>query len=87
MRVSHPSSPDYGRLWTSDDVREAFSSSEISVNAVTEWLTAAGIEGVRERKGWLVFETTMTRAEDLMQTEYYEHEEVQSGAIRLGCNR
>ena len=86
MRVSHPSSPDYGKLWTSDDVRETFSPSGHSVNAVKEWLTAAGIDEIKERKGWLIFQSTIATAEDLMQTGYYEHEELQSGAIRLGCD-
>lgn len=86
MRVSHPSSPEYGKLWTSDDVREAFSPSEESIDAVKEWLADAGIEDVQEKKGWVVFESSIASVEDLIRTEYHEHEDVQSGAIRLGCD-
>ena len=86
MRVSHPSSPDYGKLWTSDDVREAFYPPEESINAVKEWLTTAGIQDIREEKGWLVFEAPIASVEELVQTDYHEHEELQSGAIRLGCD-
>jgi tripeptidyl-peptidase-1 len=86
MSVSHPSSPKYGKLWSAEDVRNTFSPSEESTEAVRNWLASAGIQDVEERRGWLVFETTIAHAEELMRSEYYEHQDLETGAIRIGCD-
>jgi tripeptidyl-peptidase-1 len=86
MSVSHPSSPQYGKLWTAEDVRNAFAPSEESIETVRGWLANAGVEHVEETHGWLVFDTTIAHAEEIMQSEYYEHEDLETGAVRLGCD-
>ena len=86
MSVSHPSSPQYGNLWTAEDVRDAFAPSEESIETVRSWLASAGIEQVEETRGWLVFETTIAQAESLLESEYYEHEDLETGAVRLSCD-
>jgi tripeptidyl-peptidase-1 len=86
MSVSHPSSPQYGKLWTAEDVRNAFAPSKESIETVRSWLSDAGIEHVEETRGWLVFDTTIAHAEKMMQSEYYEHEDLETGAVRLGCD-
>ena len=87
MNVSHPSSPHYGRLWTPEEVRETFAPSKDSVDAVNTWLESAGIEDVVYRKGWVSFQTTVYHAEELLQSKYYEHEDLQTGDLRIGCDQ
>lgn len=86
MSISHPSSPKYGRLWTTEEVRGAFAPSGESVEAVRTWLSNAGIQDVEERRGWLEIQSTVGHVEKLMQSEYYEHEDHETGAIRMGCD-
>ena len=86
MSVSHPSSPKYGQLWTAEDVRHTFAPSDEAVNVVRRWLANAGIDKVEVRRGWLVFETSISRAEALMGSQYHEHEDHEIGAIRMGCD-
>ena len=86
MSVSHPSSSNYGKLWTADEVRNTFAPSEESSEVVRNWLGNAGIKDIDEKRGWLVFETTIAHAEELLGSEYYEHEDLETGAIRIGCD-
>ena len=87
LNISDPSSPHYGKLWKADDVRQTFAPTTESFKVVRAWLSSAGIEDVDERKGWLYFNTTAGHAENLMQSELYEHDEHETGAIRVGCDR
>ena len=88
INISHPASPHYGRLWSHDDVRNTFAPHQHSVDSVWNWLEASGIEDIAESesKGWLSFETTIAHAENLFRTQYHEHTESRSGAIRIGCD-
>lgn len=45
MDVSHPSSPNYGKHWTNDEVTSMFAPSEEAVRDVFEWLKDAGFDG------------------------------------------
>ena len=87
LNVSHPSSPHYGKLWSNEEVRKTFEPAYESVDAVRAWLMGSGIKDVVESasKGWLSFETTVSHAEGLLQSQYYEHTDAQSGAVRLTC--
>ena len=84
--VSDPSSSDYGKLWTAEDVRNTFAPSKESTDSVRGWLASSGVGKVTEKKGFLSFETTVDHAEQLMQSAYYEHEDRQTGAVRIGCD-
>lgn len=46
MDVSHPSSLNYGRHWSSEDVHAMYAPSSEAVDAVRGWLQDAGIEDV-----------------------------------------
>ena len=87
LNVSHPSSPHYGKLWTAGQVRETFCPSEESIDHVRVWLVSSGIERVTDSRAWLSFETTIARVEELMESEYYEYEDHETGAIRIGCEK
>jgi tripeptidyl-peptidase-1 len=67
-----------------------FAPSEESVQAVREWLTMFGIHESRvvqsDNKGWIAFDATVEEAEELLLTEYYEHEHNYSPNVRVGCD-
>ncbi|KAA6409887.1 MAG: subtilisin [Lasallia pustulata] len=89
MEVSHPTSEKYGQHWTAKEVAEMFAPAHESVDAVTKWLTSAGIAEERisrsQSLGWLKFDATVKEAENLLKTEYhvYKHK---SGQPHVACN-
>jgi tripeptidyl-peptidase I len=88
---SDPTSPKYGKHWSADEVHRHFSPTDETINAVKQWLVAAGFDSDRvlhtENKGWLAFEATVEEAETLLLAEYYEHEHTRSGKLKVGCDR
>ena len=89
MDVSHPSSANYGKHWTTEAVDTIFAPSNHSVAAVKEWLTSSGIESddvFETEKGWLAIDLPAGDAERLLNTEYYEHE-AEDGTLRIGCDQ
>ncbi|KAI8633240.1 putative protease S8 tripeptidyl peptidase I [Xylariaceae sp. FL1651] len=89
LDVSHPDSENYGRLWTSDQVIEAFQPSHDAVQAVRDWLAAYGISGVThsDNKGWLAFDAPASKVESLLRTKYYEFEDTTTGGIMPACEK
>ena len=86
MNISHPGSPHYGQHWTSEQVRELFAPAEESLKAVQDWLATSGIERVSHREGWLSFQASHSIVERLLRTEFFEHEDATTGAVRVGCD-
>jgi tripeptidyl-peptidase-1 len=90
MDVSDPRSLNYGKHWSAEKVYEAFAPSTETVKEVTEWLSSFGIpsHGVvhSENKGWLAFDARAQEVENLLSTEYHEHEHV-SGEVRVGTDK
>ena len=88
MDVSHPSSPNYGKHLSAEEVHELFAPAKASVNAVKVWLLESGLGESDimhyENKGWLALDIPASRAEGLLNTEYYEYED--SGSHRIGCD-
>ena len=88
---SDPSSPNYAKYWTPEEVVEAFKPSDNTVDTVREWLTSAGIDDssitVTENKAWLAFYATTSQAEELLHTEYFEHEDKVSGGVMPACDQ
>ena len=87
MNISDPASPYYGKPWSATDVRETFSPSPESERVVRAWLADAGIEDVVEKRGWLSYNATIAHAESLMQSQYYEHGDHDSGSMMIGCDK
>lgn len=90
LDISHPHSANYGRLWTADQVIEAFKPSDEAVDAVKEWLAAHGItEGVvqSDNKAWLAFDAPASTVESLLDTEYYEYEDAKTGGVLPACDK
>jgi tripeptidyl-peptidase I len=86
---SHPSSPNYGRHWTSEKVAQTFAPDEDTITHVKNWLVSAGISPKRIRqsinKGWLTFNATVNEAENLLHTKYHQYEDSETGHAVPAC--
>jgi len=91
MDVSHPTSPNYGKHWTSEEVIEAFRPTDETVEAVRSWLVDSGIPSGAithsDNKGWLAFNVPAEKVEALLHTEYHEYEDKRTGGILPACDR
>ena len=86
MNISHPASPHYGKLWSVQDVQNAFAPSAESINTVVEWLVHSGVQPETEGDGWLVFNSTVSHGEEMFRTAYYEHKSPMNNDLRIGCD-
>lgn len=92
MEVSHPSSPNFGKHWTAQEVHDMYAPSKEAVHDVRAWLVASGINPQTivhsDNKGWLAIEMTTRQAEELFKTEYheYEHKQRQGRKVKVGCD-
>ncbi|KAH7321462.1 putative protease S8 tripeptidyl peptidase I, partial [Rhexocercosporidium sp. MPI-PUGE-AT-0058] len=89
MDVSHPDSPNYGKHWTAEEVIQKFAPEQKTVDEVTEWLTASGIDPKRithsDNRGWLAFDATTEEAESLLHTKYHLYEHETEGHMTPAC--
>lgn len=88
-KISHPTSSEYGKHWTADQVADAFASSDESVTAVKEWLLQNDISEKRlfhHRNNWLELKVTAKEAERLLRTEYYVHVKDDDGRQKAACD-
>lgn len=76
MDVANTSSPNIGKHWTAEEVNRAFMPATETVQAVRDWLVAAGISGERislaDNHVWLAFDAATEEAERLLHTEFHE---------------
>ena len=90
MEVSHPSSKQYGRFLSAEDVHELFKPAEDAVAAVREWLVLEGVDvGAivhSENKGWLAVDLPAEHAERLFNAEYHVHEHRHKDLVSVGCD-
>jgi tripeptidyl-peptidase-1 len=88
MDVSHPSSANYGKHWTADEVVAAFAPAQDSVDAVMDWLRGSGIADHSitrsANKGWVSFNATVHEAESLLKTTYNLYR-YQTGPVQVAC--
>ncbi|MCJ1476780.1 hypothetical protein MMC13_005449 [Lambiella insularis] len=91
LEVSDPTSEKYGKYWSMEEVHDMFAPLEETVKAVREWLVSSGIHDSRvihsDNKGWLAFDATVEEAENLLQTEFHEHQHMHSASVRVGCDK
>lgn len=68
-----------------------FAPEEETVASIKQWLENFGISGSRvvhsENKGWIAVDVTVEEAEDLLLTEFYEHEHRHTSKIRVGTDK
>jgi hypothetical protein len=90
MDVSDPRSPNYGKYWSTEKVHDAFAPSTETVKEVMEWLSSSGILSHRvaysKNKGWLAFDAPTHEVENLLNTDYHEHQHI-SGEVRVGTDK
>lgn len=90
MDVSDPSSSNYGKHWTDEEITEKFEPSDVSIELVYKWLEGSGISRDRithsDNKGWLAFDATTKESEDLFFTEFHEYEHVSSKEVSVACD-
>lgn len=88
MNVSDPDSEHFGKHLAQDEVHALFAPSDETLTAVHSWLVDMGISKTQIRqytnKGWLALDVPVSKAEELFQTQYHEHEH--DGAIKIGCD-
>ena len=88
MDVSHPLSKNYGQHLSAAEVHELFAPTNETTSAVKEWLIFAGVDAGSilhyANKGWLSVDMPAWQAEELLSTEYYEHDS--KDGIRIGCD-
>jgi len=89
MDVSHPKSPNYGKHWSAKQIAETFAPSEESYDSVLEWLAEYGITEDRVRQSqslnWVHLDLTVSEAESLLDTKYYEYTHAQTGQAHIAC--
>lgn len=89
MEVSHPSSENYGKHLTKEEVHSIFAPADETVDAVKNWLLGSGLFDDDEimhyeNKGWLAIDMPAKHAEILLGTHFYELESP-NGDVRIGC--
>ncbi len=88
LDVSDPTSGNYGKHWSQSEVIDAFKPTDQTVDAVMNWLLANDIEEVTHTKNkqWLAFDLPAQEAENLFNTEYFEHIN-KDGDFEASCDK
>lgn len=91
MDVSDPSSPNYTKYWTREDVREIFRPEPSTVETVKMWLGEHGLDTIQMSHdgGWMtVSGVSVAQAERLFRTEYWIHriETEEQQTERIACS-
>ncbi|KAI2627126.1 peptidase S8/S53 domain-containing protein [Xylaria nigripes] len=88
--VSDPTSPNFGKHWTAEQVANTFSPSTETKNAIVNWLVESGIRRPRislsKGHNWVQFDGTVEEAERLFQTEYYHFQHAENDGLRLAVD-
>jgi tripeptidyl-peptidase-1 len=89
MDVSNPESPNFGKHWTTKQVAEKFAPGEETVSKVMDWLSEYGITNDRVKQSqslnWIHVDVSVSEAESLLKTEYYEFTHAQTGQRHVAC--
>ncbi|TVY41271.1 Tripeptidyl-peptidase [Lachnellula occidentalis] len=70
LAVSTPGNAEYGQHLDVDDVNSLFAPTEEANTAVQSWLTNAGIGQVQSDGHWVTFATTVSKANELLNTTF-----------------
>ncbi|KAG4433305.1 hypothetical protein IFR05_011202 [Cadophora sp. M221] len=89
MDVSHPESPNFGKHWSAKQVAEMFAPSDETVSSIHDWLAGSGITSDRTKQSqslnWIHANLTVSEAEKLLNTKYYEYTHLESGQAQVAC--
>lgn len=90
MDVSNPTSTNYGKHYSAEEVHEMFSPKADTVDAVRGWLQQAGISkdrvSVSTNKAWLQFDAPTKEAEELLKTRFHFFENLNTGDANIACD-
>ncbi|TRX89818.1 hypothetical protein FHL15_009251 [Xylaria flabelliformis] len=90
MDISNPASENYGKHLSPEEVVDFFAPPDSSVQAVKDWLLAAGIEpheiSQSANKQWIQFDAAVDQVEDLLMASYHVWEHKVTGAKDIGCD-
>lgn len=70
LAVSTPGNAEYGQHLDVDDVNSLFAPTEEANTAVQSWLTNAGVSQVQSDGHWVTFATTVSKANELLNTTF-----------------
>lgn len=91
LTSSNPTSPNYRKYLTVQEVNDLFAPSNESVSAVRNWLQSAGISADRvslsSNKQWLQFDGAADEVENLLGTQYFIYTHATNGRTHLGCEQ
>ncbi|KAH8900403.1 putative Tripeptidyl-peptidase sed1 [Thozetella sp. PMI_491] len=89
MDISNPSSPNYGKYMSAEEVFEYFAPPPTRVGAVMDWLKTAGIDSSRlslsTNKQWIQFDASVLEAENLLYTDFFLFEHSETAAEGIAC--
>ncbi|KAI0783459.1 subtilisin-like protein [Abortiporus biennis] len=89
MAVSHPTSPNYGKHLSPEEIVETFAPNSETIDTVSNWLVESGINKERLRltpsKGWIEVNATVAEVEDLINAEYHVYTHP-SGVEQISCH-
>ena len=88
MDVSHPTSPNYAKHWSAEQVNAFFAPPEETFDKVRQWLVSSGIaaERILQTSGELTIGVTISEAERLLKAEYHNWDHVESGLKQAACD-
>ncbi|TWU74836.1 hypothetical protein ED733_000519 [Metarhizium rileyi] len=90
MDVSDPTSKNYGKHYTQDQVVDLFSPTSESIDTVKRWLIKSGVSADQIKsprsKGWLDFETTVGQLGNMLKTDYHIYENKRTRSEHLGTD-
>lgn len=86
---SDPTSPNYGKHLTVEEVTEMFAPSVESVDTVIEWLKNSRLSNSRithSNRGWLAFDALAAEIEHLLHTKYHHFKYLASSNVTIACD-
>ncbi|RPD60128.1 subtilisin-like protein [Lentinus tigrinus ALCF2SS1-7] len=90
LDIADPTSHNYGKHWTAEQVAATFRPSQDSVDTVHSWLVNGGGVDLQQiaigSDGSISVNVTVSEAENLLAAEYYVYQNADSGRERIGCH-
>ncbi|KAJ5754101.1 peptidase S8/S53 domain-containing protein [Penicillium nucicola] len=83
-KISDPTSEDYGKHLSAEEVIDLFAPTEATIAHIKEWLMSSGIRdeiiSLSANKQWIQFDAHAGEVEDLLLTNFFEYEQLASGS-------
>jgi tripeptidyl-peptidase I len=87
--ISDPSSAEFGKHWSPQQVAQFFAPSDESISSIRQWLEGVGIDQkdvkLSKSKGWIHIGTTVNKASELLDTSFNVYENENEGLLHIAC--